>query len=317
MFKQKVRADKGCIRAPLAHLLTCRVFVVKYRLVSAARWAMSIACAAPTIVATTGSTHAATAALVQLASNYDSATVSIDQFWVSEKYDGIRGYWNGKQLLTRAGNPIQTPSWFTADWPPDALDGELWIARGRFEEVAATVRDATPDELAWRKIRFMVFDLPAHSGTYSERRATLATLVARINLPWVSATPQWRVPDEATLHAQLDTLIAAGGEGLMLHRDTALYHVGRSQDLLKLKRYLDAEAHVVGHVPGQGKYAGMLGALEVRDAQGSIFRIGTGFTDHERRTPPPIGALITYRYRGLTRTGLPRFASFIRVRDER
>lgn len=249
-----------------------------------------------------------------LANDYDDAEVDVSRYWVSEKYDGVRAYWDGKYLITRAGNPIHAPEWFTRDWPTEPLDGELWAGRGQFEQVTATVRDLEPDDIAWRNIRFMVFDLPAHGGTFSARIETLRSLLAPLRIDWLREVTQSRVADDASLHLQLDTVAAAGGEGLMLHKDDSLYRAERSDDLLKLKPYQDAEARVVAHLPGQGKYVGMLGALLVRNADGHQFRIGTGFTDEQRRHPPPIGSWITYSYHNLTARGIPRFARFLRAR---
>ena len=107
-----------------------------------------------------------------------------------------------------------------------------------------------------------------------------------------------------------------GGEGLMLRRGGSLHATGRSDDLLKVKRYDDAEAVVVAHLAGSGKYEGMLGSVRVRRDDGRQFRIGTGFSDEQRENPPPVGATITYKYYGFTSTGLPRFASFLRVRND-
>ena len=58
----------------------------------------------------------------------------------------------------------------------------------------------------------------------------------------------------------------------------------------------------------------MLGALLVENGDGLRFRIGTGFKDKDRKNPPPIGTVITYKYFGKTNKGLPRFASFLRKR---
>jgi DNA ligase-1 len=178
------------------------------------------------------------------------------------------------------------------------------------------VRDLDPDDGAWRDIRFMVFDLPAHAGTFDERLVALQAVLASLRLDWIRAVPQSRIADETTLQYRLATVVAAGGEGLMLHRDDSLYRAERSDDLLKLKPYQDADAQVIAHLPGQGKYAGMLGALLVRDANGVQFRIGTGFTDLQRRQPPPIGSWVTYSYQSLTARGVPRFTRFLRVRAE-
>jgi DNA ligase 1 len=251
-----------------------------------------------------------------LANDYEDADIYLPSYWVSEKYDGVRAYWNGQQLLTRAGNVIHAPDWFTQGWPATALDGELWAGRGRFETVTATVRDLSPDDEAWRNIRFMVFDLPTHGGPFGARLAALQPLLTSMAIDWVRQVPHFRVADEAELEKRLQNIAAAGGEGLMLHRHDSLYRAARSDDLLKLKPYQDAEAQVIGHLPGQGKYSGMLGALLVRNADGLQFRIGTGFTDEQRRHPPAIGSRVTYSYHNLTARGIPRFARFVRARTD-
>lgn len=242
--------------------------------------------------------------------------ISLAEYWVSEKYDGVRAFWNGHELLSRAGNPIQAPDWFRANLPAAPLDGELWIDRGKFEDVVATVRDAEPVEAAWRHIRFMVFDLPQHEGTFDQRLVELQRVIASSSLEWVRAVPQSRVSDHDELFATLQRVIAAGGEGLMLHRGDSLYRAGRSDDLLKLKRHEDAEARVIGHLPGKGKYVNMLGALRVERPDGLQFNLGTGFTDEQRRDPPAIGSWVTYGFHGLTDRGVPRFAKFMRVREK-
>ena len=247
--------------------------------------------------------------------NVYTQDVDVQSYWVSEKYDGVRAYWNGRSLVTRTGNAVAIPNWFAKDYPRDALDGELWIDRGRFEELLAAVRDKHPDHEAWREVKFMVFDLPGHSGTSTERLAALRALVTLPDSSSLQLVPHWRVPDHASLEQELERIVAEGGEGLMLKRGEAHYHAQRSNDLLKLKPYHDAEARVIGHIPGRGKHKGALGALEVQRSDGVIFRIGTGFTDAQRRAPPPIGSWVTYRYHGSTMKGIPRFASFLRVRD--
>lgn len=251
-----------------------------------------------------------------LANNYDDADVDVARYWVSEKYDGVRAYWDGERLLTRAGNPLHAPEWFTRGWPKTPLDGELWAGRGQFETVTATVRDLDPDDAAWRNIRFMVFDLPTHGGTFNTRLAGLRSLLTSLHIDWLREVEQSRVTDATQLLQQLESVAAAGGEGLMLHREDSLYRAERSDDLLKLKPYQDAEAEVIAHLPGQGKYLGMLGALQVRNGDGVQFRIGTGFTDEQRRHPPPIGSWVTYSYHNVTARGIPRFARFLRMRPE-
>ena len=162
----------------------------------------------------------------------------------------------------------------------------------------------------------MVFDLPAHSGSFDERLAALKTTVARIGQPWVQAVAQQRVANDAALQELLQRTVRAGGEGLMLHRGASLYRAGRSDDLIKVKTHDDAEARVVAHLPGKGKHAGRLGALLVEMPSGQRFKLGTGFSDAERDAPPAIGSWVTYRFRGQHDSGLPRFASFVRVRAD-
>lgn len=258
---------------------------------------------------------AASVSPLMLANVYHQG-ISLEEYWVSEKYDGVRGYWDGEKLLTRAGTPIASPPWFTRGWPKEPLDGELWAGRGKFNEASATVRQQAPDDAAWRQMRFMVFDLPAHPAPFSERIPALYAIIARLNLPWVHSVVQCRVPDHASLQRLLERSVAHGGEGLMLHRGASLYRAERNDDLLKLKLHEDAEATVIAHIPGQGKYTGLMGALLVEMPGGQRFRLGSGFSDAQRLTPPPVGALVTYRYRGFHPSGIPRFASFIRLRDE-
>lgn len=249
-----------------------------------------------------------------LANDYEDADVDLSRYWVSEKYDGVRAYWDGERLITRAGNTIHAPEWFTRGWPREPLDGELWAGRGQFEQVMATVRDLDPDHAAWRNIRFMVFDLPAHGGHFTARLDSLRSLLSSLRIDWLREVAQWRISDEAALQLRLQAVSATGGEGLMLHRDDSLYRGERSDDLLKLKPYQDAEAQVLAHLPGQGKYQGMLGALLVRNREGIHFRIGTGFTDEQRRSPPPVGTWITYTHHNVTARGIPRFARFLRTK---
>lgn len=252
---------------------------------------------------------------VQLAEDYHSGADPAD-YWVSEKLDGVRGYWDGRRLLTRSGRRIRAPGWFTADFPDEPLDGELWTGRGRFAEVSGIVRRHEPEDAAWRRVRYMVFDLPAHEGSFGERLRALRSLVADLDVPWLRPVEQFRVADVAALEARLEAVIAAGGEGLMLHRDDARHSAGRSAHLLKLKPYSDAEARVVAHLPGAGKYEGMLGALLVERPDGLRFRLGSGFSDAQRHDPPPVGAWVTYRHNGFTKNGIPRFARFMRIRHE-
>ena len=270
---------------------------------------------APLAALTTPQAWAADAPALLLANVYRPG-MRLADYWVSEKYDGVRGYWDGHTLRTRGGETVVAPAWFTANWPDTPMDGELWAGRGRFSHAQSTVRQQQPDDAAWREMRFMVFDLPAHGGTFDQRLPALNQLVESLNQPWVQAVPQQRVASDAALQKLLLRTVRAGGEGLMLHRGASMYRVGRSDDLIKVKTHEDTEAKVVAHLPGQGRHAGRLGALVVEMPSGQRFRLGAGLTDAERDHPPPVGSWVTYRFRGTHDSGVPRFASFVRVRDD-
>ena len=233
-------------------------------------------------------------------------------FLVSEKLDGVRALWDGERLRFRSGAPVAAPAWFTAALPRDALDGELWLGRGRFEALAGTVRHAVPDDAAWRAVRYQVFELPGAGGRFSERAEALARLCRRQGFAALQALPQQPVADHAALARRLQAVVDAGGEGLVLHRADAPVASGRGPWLWKHKPLHDAEAQVIAHLPGQGRLAGLLGALQVRSDAGIAFAIGTGLSDADRAQPPAIGSRITFTHRGLTQAGVPRFASYLR-----
>ena len=244
------------------------------------------------------------------------AGIHVPAYWVSEKLDGVRARWDGRDLITRGGMRISVPAWFLRDWPQQPLDGELWLGRGRFEATSGLVRRYHEDDAGWREMKFMVFDLPADPDVFDARLRRLQALVSAARIPWLQVIPQFRLASLAQVQAKLREVVGGGGEGLMLHHARSRYQAGRSLYLLKLKPHLESEARVLGHIPGKGKYSGMMGALSVQAADGRRFRLGTGFSDAQRAAPPPVGSLVTYRYNGVTRLGLPRFARFLRVRDE-
>jgi DNA ligase-1 len=250
-----------------------------------------------------------------LLANVADANVDPADYLVSEKYDGVRAVWDGRLLRFRSGRTVSAPHWFIERLPARPLDGELWLARGQFDALSGIVRKSQPVDDEWRQLRYMVFELPAADGSFAQRHAQLQHIAQAANWQALRAVEQSHVADRQALLRMLDAVHGAGGEGLMLHRADAPYATGRSDVLLKLKPLADSEAQVVAHVAGQGKYAGMMGALVVRTPAGQHFRIGSGFSDAVRREPPPLGSTITYTYRDLTASGLPRFASYLRMAD--
>lgn len=269
---------------------------------------LGVALAMPAMVA-------AEAPAILLAEVYRNQ-VDVSRYLVSEKLDGVRAIWDGERLRFRSGREIKAPEWFVAGLPKQALDGELWLGRRSFERLSGIVRRERADDAEWRSVRYMIFELPGAPGSFRERAAAIRELVSQAGVPWLQEIEQFQVVDRSSLQKKLNAVVQGGGEGLMLHRADAAYETGRSDTLLKVKPWDDAEAVVMAHLPGKGKYAGVLGALRVRTADGREFSLGTGFTDEQRRNPPAVGSTVTYRYRDVTRHGLPRFASFLRIRTE-
>lgn len=248
---------------------------------------------------------------------YDEVN-DISQYYLSEKLDGIRGYWDGKQLLTRQGNLIYSPSWFTQGWPASPIDGELWLSRGEFQPLLSCVSKHSAEEnksiSCWQQIRFMMFDLPSHPGSFTERVNTMQLLVKQTSSPYLAMVNQVKLNSLTELNNKLNDIIDLQGEGLMLHLASAHYQVGRNKALMKLKKHQDAEAVVIGYSPGKGKYKNLLGAIKVKTTDGIIFKIGSGFSDYQRANPPLIGTTITFKYNGVTQNGVPRFARFWRIK---
>lgn len=234
--------------------------------------------------------------------------------WVmSEKLDGVRGFWDGKQLLSRQGNPFNPPDYFLQHFPPFAIDGELFSERGKFEEISSIVRSTEPK--GWYKLKLHVFDVPNAEGNLFERLATLERYSAENPTPYITIIPQIPIQDQAHLQHFYQDILNNGGEGIVVRNPNTAYIHGRSAQILKMKPVFDEECQVVAHHNGKGKYTEKLGAVTCENHRGH-FRIGSGFKDKERENPPAIGSYITYKYRGLTESGKPRFATFLRVRHD-
>ncbi len=246
-----------------------------------------------------------------LAQSWDNA-LDLSGWWMSEKLDGVRAYWDGTQFLSRQGNVYHAPDWFVAGLPDTPLDGELWIDRKKFQRTVSIVRRQDKSEL-WKEVKYLVFDAPQCEGEFEQRYEFLNGCLRRAKLPYAQLHQHQRCRNVAHLQQQLDVVEAQQGEGLMLRQPGSLYEVGRSATLLKVKRFHDAEAIVLDHQKGKGKFKGMLGALVVQLPDGTEFSVGTGLSDAQRSAPPPVGSTITFRYQELSDAGVPRFPSFVRL----
>lgn len=238
--------------------------------------------------------------------------VDVTSWWLSEKLDGVRAYWDGKQFLSRLGNRFYPPDFFVEGFPDHPLDGELFGGRKLFQRTVGIVKRQDQSPL-WKELSFVVFDAPAHPGPFEARMAHLQQAIGP-HMPYARVHAHYRCEGLSHLKSELEKVEALGGEGLMARKPASLYEAGRSSTLLKIKSFKDAEARVVDHAAGAGKNKGRLGALVVELADGTRFNVGTGFTDAERDDPPPLGSIITFRYQELSEGGVPRFPSYVGVR---
>ncbi len=252
---------------------------------------------------------------IQLANLYRKG-VNLDEYLVSEKLDGIRAYWNGKDIISKQGNIIKAPNCFTLNFPEEHLEGELWIERGKFEEVLGIVKKENSSCQDWQKVKLMLFDLPNSKIRFDERFSQMQKIVKNINSQHLQVIDQFKVENHQALEAKLQKITKQGGEGLMLHKINSFYQANRNDNVLKYKTYEDEEAKVISYVTGKGKFEGMIGAIIVENQEGIRFKVGTGFSEEQRKKPPKIGSIITYKFYGKTNNNKPKFASFLRVKDE-
>lgn len=249
-----------------------------------------------------------------LAENWDDS-LNYRGWWMSEKLDGVRAYWTGTQFLSRLGNVYHAPDWFVADLPAVPLDGELWLGRKQFQRSVSIVRRQDKSD-HWKEIKFLIFDAPASQEPFEARIELLRNLSAKTKFQYAELHSHSECRGNSHLIAELERVEAMGGEGLMLRQPASKYEIGRSQTLLKVKTFKDAEAKVIGHLPGAGRHKGQLGALFVELPDGTQFSVGTGFSDLQRRQPPPVGATINFRYQELSDRGVPRFPSYVGIRQD-
>ncbi|MEE4253902.1 MAG: DNA ligase [Desulfuromusa sp.] len=244
-----------------------------------------------------------------------SEQVDIRGWLMSEKLDGVRGYWDGHKLFSKNGHLLNPPPEFICDLPKIPLEGEIWGGRNTFEKTASIVKRKKPHK-DWLQLKFAIFDVPDAPGGFMQRIKVVQGWFAGHPSVYAFVIPQHPVEDKDHLQQELQRIERLGGEGLIVRKPDAVYVTGRSMEILKVKSYQDAEATVIAYIPGKGKNAGRLGSMQVELDDGTQFRIGTGFSDEERRHPPLIGEVITFKFYGKYRSGIPKFPSFLRVRED-
>ncbi len=234
--------------------------------------------------------------------------------WVmSEKLDGIRAIWNGKQFLTRNGKKIYAPKWFIKDFPPFKLDGELWTKRTDFENIQNIVMDKTPSK-DWKQITYNIFEVPNQEGDFLKRLNKLKQWLEKNPNKYIKIIPQIPIKNRGHLYEFLDSLLKKGAEGLIIRDPKKDFHTGRSSHILKVKKAKDMEGEVIGI--NISKKTKLLKSLKLKLGNGTTFNLGSGFTKVQREKPPKIGTIVTFKYFGFTKKGIPKFASFLHERKD-
>jgi DNA ligase-1 len=238
-------------------------------------------------------------------------------WWMSEKLDGVRAYWNGTRFLSRLGNEFTAPAYFTKELPRGVvLDGELFGGRKKFQFTVGIVKSSAKSAF-WKNLTYQVFDAPELRKPFEERLAYLEENFGEgKGLEFVRVVEHCKCKSQAQLLSKLKEVEKEGAEGLMLRQPGSMYHNGRSGSLLKVKSIHDYEAKVLAHERGKGKNASCTGALLCVLPNGKKFSVGSGLTDKDRRSPPKIGAIITFRFQELTDSGIPRFPRYIGLRAD-
>lgn len=248
---------------------------------------------------------------IMLPSEYKDENLS--GWFMSEKLDGVRGFWNGRKLLSKKMNKFATPSWFIKDFPPFELDGELYTQRNDFENIVSiTAKSAPSDE--WKRVKFYIFDIPKMDANFSIKYEKMKQIAK--NSPFIEVIPQFVAKNNDDVMKFFNKITSGGGEGVVVREPNLIYENGRSSRILKIKKFKDAECIVVAINKGKGKFSGKMGSLDCKMPNGEIFKIGSGFSDIERENPPKIGTIITYKYQNLTNRNKPRFPVFLRIRNE-
>ncbi|RDU72200.1 DNA ligase [Helicobacter brantae] len=251
-----------------------------------------------------------------LLQNFDSKAFekNAQNYLYSEKLDGVRAYWDGEVLYSRGGKRLSPPSFFTQNFPPFAIEGELWSKRGDFEGIASIVK-SSKNPKNWEKLKFYIFEVPNQKGGILQRLEVLESYLSTHPAPFIQIIPQLQVSDSKELMQKLDAITKLGGEGLVLRDKNESYYTGRSKKAMKLKAYLDRECKILSYTQGEGKFASQVGSIICQD-KNKTFKIGSGMSEDFRKNPPKLGTIITYKYFGLTKKGLPKFPIFLRIREE-
>ncbi len=249
-----------------------------------------------------------------LLKTYDKNIDVID--WVmSEKLDGIRGFWDGKKLISRGGKTLNSPKFWTMNFPNFEIDGELWTKRGDFERISSIVRRKMPDN-RWETVSFNIFEVPNQKGGLLQRLEVLQTYLKQHPNKILKIIKQTPIKSKQQLDNFLGKVIDNKGEGIVVRNPRMPYQTGRLSSALKVKKYRDEDCIVIEILSGKGKYKEKMGSVKCKTKKGLVIKIGSGFTDFERTYPPAVGSEITFKYYGLTKNKKYKYPVFLRIRPK-
>nr|QDY51674.1 hypothetical protein 1_59 [Mimiviridae sp. ChoanoV1] len=245
-------------------------------------------------------------------------------WFLSEKYDGYRAIWDGKNFRSRNNNIYNVPEKFSRWLPPGiALDGELFLGRDKFQK-CGIFRKKIPIEEEWKDVKYQIFDAPEHTGLFEERQEFIEKIILERNKCFTDSksplilTKQTEVKSEEQVEKEFENLISKGGEGIMLRAPKSPYEGKRTSHLLKYKKLYDAECKIIGYKNGSGKYKNMLGAFKCSLAKNSKIKFDiSGMNDKIRKNyleTHPIGTIVTFTYMGFSDSGVPRHPQYLRIR---
>lgn len=252
----------------------------------------------------------------------ESIAENIESYAISEKFDGVRGIWDGKEMFSKNGKKLAIPPCFVEKLAilelkdGEFVEGELWADYGKFAEVSSLARRKNPTCAEFESVKYLIFNAQLNeSSDFLANLSKIQSILESHKTPQIRTITQHKFHSSKELQDFFDAVVAKGGEGVIL-RD--------SHTAFKLKAQHDAECKIIDYTRGKGRLSGKVGAIVCESLadkntgikNGIIFRIGSGLSDEMRTNPPKIGTIITYKFSGVSKNSVPLHTRFWRVYGE-
>lgn len=252
----------------------------------------------------------------------ESIAENIESYAISEKFDGVRGIWDGKEMFSKNGKKLAIPPCFAEKLAilelkdGEFVEGELWTDYGKFAEVSSLARRKNPTCTEFESVKYLIFNAQLNeSSDFLANLSKIQSILESHKTPQIRTITQHKFSSSKELQNFFDAVVAKGGEGVIL-RD--------SHTAFKLKAQHDAECKIIDYTRGKGRLSGKVGAIVCESLadknagikNGIIFRIGSGLSDEMRTNPPKIGTIITYKFSGVSKNSVPLHTRFWRVYGE-